>query len=402
MSKLLDHSRSTGGDVPGRGAEPRTTAPGKRTHTERLAPNPRHHTMTGIDLLDRGTVCDGEGNEGEGNADEERCFLDPGQRHYAVSLVHHGLSVMLTSIQTALANAKLWKATKNDHMWNGLLEVLFLTVTGPLIGPIAGALASKLGSTAMAAAELRLTRTAWTLAGAADASKLVGAVTIGFKGIRGQLAHADGRPKDLNAQMQFLSHLQAVAGQASLDMAEHVATMTDADIVAFYSALRDPDVTNVPAYERRIHQLLVQFDENKIEQLGNQIFGTREVALVKRVKLKNREYLVLLESFGVNHLALELNGAPSSTSMDSLLFVRMVERSLQHLAIEETKARRGDQAVEYIDFNQRANRGVHRWFNDMYRAIKAHPNPDEIGASVEDDPFDFAAMSRPAGEDDAN
>jgi hypothetical protein len=396
MSKLEDPVRETPAAVSGT-AQHRDVAPGKRSRTQSVGAQPRHHVMTGIDLIDTGTACDAEPEQ-----ENERCFLAPGERHYAVNLVSFALSTMLTSIQTALGNVKLWKATQSDHLWNGLLEILFLSATGPLIGPIAGALAAKIGASAGAAAELGLTRTAWTLAGAADQKKLIGAVTIGFKGIRGQLAHADGRPKDLNSQMQFLSHLQAAAGPASRQMMENVASMTDAEIVAFYGALSDPEVTNVPAYERRISELLVQFDENRIEQLGNQIFGTREVALVKRVKLRNREYVVLLESFGINHLALELNGAPKGTTMDSLRFVRLVERNLQHLAIEETKARRGEEAVEYIDFNQRGNRATHAWFNDMYRAIKSHSAPDEIGATMADDPFDFGALTRPVGDDDAN
>lgn len=380
---------ATPGSAPGS-----VRTPGKRTRTEALpAREPRHHTMTDEVLLDQGSACQDKEPDGES------CFMEPWQRERAATMIAHRLGVMLTSQHAALSNVKLYKATKNDHMWNGLMEIVFLAVTGPMIGPIASVLGGKIGGMAMTAAELGLPRTAWTLAGGADPSKLTGAITIAFKGIRGQLAHADGRPRDLNAHQQFLTHLQSAAGQASIELMDSVASMTDAELLKFASALKDPSVTGVEEYERRLYELLAQFDENRIEVLGNQMFGTREVALVKRARLRGREYVVLLESFGIKNSALALNGAPDGTTMDSLMFVRMVERSMHGLAIAETTRKRGE--VESINFDQRAVRSEHPWFRDMYRAIKSHPNPDEIGVGVADDPFDFHAMtSSPDGADE--
>lgn len=106
-----------------------------------------------------------------------------------------------------------------------------------------------------------------------------------------------------------------------------------------------------------------------------------------RVRLHGRRYMVLLESFGVHHLAQEGNGSPppgTGPMMDRLVFVRMVERNMQPLAestfeqpqwITPLTPRR---LVDEINFDDHLMRAAHSWYPEMVKAIMRHPHPEEI------------------------
>lgn len=74
-------------------------------------------------------------------------------------------------------------------------------------------------------------------------------------------------------------------------------------------------------------------------------------------------------------------------TMDSLVFVRFVERTMQPLALAELKQRRGADAVESLDFDQRGARAAAPWFTDMYRALKHHQHLDDLGVPTGGDPL---------------
>jgi hypothetical protein len=118
-------------------------------------------------------------------------------------------------------------------------------------------------------------------------------------------------------------------GPKTNELMDSLSAMTDADMMAFYGALRDPEVTNVPAYEQRIRSLLQQFEDNRIGRIGDTLNfgGGYDLAMPKRVKYRNREYMVLLESWCENPaLALNANMDEAKPRMTcDLVCVRMVE-----------------------------------------------------------------------------
>lgn len=369
-------------------------APGKKTLTRDLPPKkePRHHEMTGIEALDNDASQDGG----------ERFFLEPFQRLELRRIVQGGILVWLSSVMAALNNTKLAKATKNDHFWNGFMEILFLSVTGPFIGPIAGALARNINKLSMPLAEVGLHKAAW--AAAVDSNDLIGPVTIALKGVRGQLAHSNNRPKDLNAQMAFLSSLQGHMGPAAMTMIEEISQFSgDAELIAYYWALKDPAVMDVGAHEAHISRLLDMFESNRLGSIGNEmeIGGGYKVAEPKWVQFRNQKFMVLLESAGVRQSALALNGANMDESkpkmtMESLTYVKMVERPMWSLVTQEYKDKNRaffgpEKEIETLNFNNRSERSQHRWAEDWYRDVKGlKGKTDEVANTVgAEDPFDF-------------
>jgi len=332
----------------------------------------------------------------------EGFFLEPYQRLELRRIVQAGILIWLSSVMTALSNTKLAKVTKNNHFWNGFLEILFLSVTGPFIGPISGALARSISKMSMPLAEIGLHKAAW--AAAVSEEDLIGPVTIAFKGLLGQMAHSDGRPKDLNAQMAFLSALQGKMGPTAMSMVEGISQFPgDEELIAYYWALKDPEVTNVGAHEAHISKLLDMFEKNRLGFIGTELglAGGYKVAEPRWVRFRNQRFMVLLESLGTNNSVLALNGANLDESkprmtMESLIYVRMIEKPMWDLVTKEYKARNKvpfgpEIEVETLDFNDRSVRSQHRWVDDWYNDFKGRKGKtDDVANTVgAEDPFDF-------------
>ena len=369
-------------------------APGKRTLTQGLPPKPpKHYDMTGIAALDNDASQDGGKN----------FFLETQQRETLRRIVQGGILVWLSSVMAALSNTKLYKATKNDHFWNGFLEILFLGMTGPFVGPIASALAKSASKFAMPLAELGMKKAAWKMA--MSTKDMVGPVTIALKGVRGQLAHADGRPRDLNAQMAFLSALQAHMGPAAMQMIEEISQFPgDDQLIAYYWALKEPSVMDVAAHEAHINKLLNMFDDNRLGHIGDEMSlgGGYKVAEPKWVMFHNQKFLVLLESLGVSNSALALNGAnmdkekPKMT-MESLTYVRMIEKPMWGMVTKEYSSKQDtffkgpEKEVDTLNFDDASVRAQHRWAEDWYHDFKKRRGKtDDVADKLgDDDPFDF-------------
>jgi hypothetical protein len=182
--------------------------------------------------------------------------------------------------------------------------------------------------------------------------------------------------------------VQPTAGRILQSVAEQ--RLNHDEMLALHDRLNDPELVGIPAIEKRIKTLLGQFDDNRIGTIGERQFGQREVAYPVWVKLHRKKHLVLCESFGRRNPALALNGANMDKTkppitMDSLVYVRLVEKSFHDLMVAEFKQTR-HQEVEFIDFDKRSEREKHRWFGDLYTDLMHRTDNDNSEMLEEGDP----------------
>jgi len=363
-------------------------APGKTTRTQGLPPRrtaaPAEIEMTGYRDLDDGLACDGQ----EGQTEE--CFLDERAAMRLENKLQNAALLAVIATITAISNVYLDLRTIHKRTWGPLHEFIFTMVTSALIGPIAGAAVAGTARAAVAAAEVGAVRTAWALAGAAavDPQRIQGVLTMVSKSFRTALAHPDqSLPADKEG---FLKFLQDQAPAIAAGLMEGVATnqLKHHEMLDLLARLTDPQIVGRGAIEARVRTLLKQFGENRIGYVGNvmELGGGYEVAMPIRVTLRKKQYVVLCESFGKEHSALGLNGAnmnleegvPEMT-MESLVFVRIVEDTFHDMVAAEFKAKR-KKDMPTIDFNNPAERKQHRWFADFYKETKRQHDEQYIDA----------------------
>jgi hypothetical protein len=374
-------------------------APGKRSRTQDIPPQkePTHHEMTGEDFIDN--EGDRDGKPGNFMTSEERATLRGN-----IILV---LGLVYSAMLSGLGRVRLEKMLRNEHFWNGFCEILFIATTGPLGGLIARTLskyASQKG--------FELISDGFNKAGkfveSFDEKKVDGLSTLVFKGVRTQLAHYNGG-KMPASEKDFLAALEAAMGPAVVEVLEKLHLLNDQERLVLYHTLKDPAMLDPGTYAAKANELIGQFSEAKIGSIGNTMNfgGGYEVAMVKKVKLRtgkgkekaNREFVVLLESHGVHNPALALNGANADESkpkmtQESLIFVRLLPQSMHGLALDELAQKRGEGAIETLDFNDASVRSQHRWFEDgMYPALKREKDLDTYSARQGDDPYDFGMFS---------
>jgi hypothetical protein len=374
-------------------------APGKRSRTQDLPPKkePTHHEMTGIDEVDLA----------ESEATKPGNFLTSDERATLRGNIILVLGLVYAAMLAGFGRVRLEKMLKNEHFWNGFCEILFISTTGPLGGLIARTLskyASQKG--------FELISDGFNATGkfveSFNEKKVEGISTLLFKGARTQLAHYNGGglPK---SEKDFIAGLEAAMGPAVVDVVESLHLLNDTERVVLYNTLKDPVMLDPGTYAAKGNELIEQFSEAKIGSIGNvmDFGGGYEVATVKKVKIRtgrgkekvNREFVVLLESHGVHNSALALNGANMETdkpkkTMESLVFVRLLPQTMHDLAMKELGQKRGEGAVETLDFNDGSVRSQHRWFNEgMYDALKKEKDLDKYSARQGDDPYDFGMFS---------
>jgi hypothetical protein len=394
----FDHKPDSISGAGAPGAQP-GTAPGKRSRTQDIPPKkePTHHEMSGEDFIDN--EGDRDGKPGNFMSSEERATLRDG-----IVLV---LGMVYAAMLSGLGRVRLEKMLKNEHFWNGFCEILFIATTGPLGGLIARTLskyASQKG--------FELISDGFNKAGkfveSFDEKKVDGLSVLLFKGVRTQLAHYNGG-KMPASEKDFLAALEAAMGPSIVGVMESLHKLNDTERVVLYNTLKDPVMLDPATYTAKANELIGQFSESKIGSIGNTMNfgGGYEVAMVKKVKLRtgqgkekaNREFVVLLESHGVHNSALALNGANTDESkpkktMESLVFVRLLPQAMHSLALDELAQKRGEGAVETLDFNDAGVRSQHRWFDEgMYPALKKEKDLDMYSAKQGDDPYDFGMFS---------
>ncbi|OGH92715.1 MAG: hypothetical protein A2563_03525 [Candidatus Magasanikbacteria bacterium RIFOXYD1_FULL_40_23] len=377
-SGALDNSaegasyRAGAGGQKGNGA-----AAGKVPATSKLrvkpkqAAEPEEIVMTGHPLLDKGLACD----DREGKAPE--CPLDERDAKRLEDMVERAGTAYCMAMIMALGNLYLEFKTKHHKTWGPWHEIFFLVVTTAAFGPL-GALGASVGARAAVGLAMRgATRAAWTAA-SIDASKLIGVFTTMSKGVRSSLAHRSvDMPTD---EIEFIKYMQdQVPGfveNLMQGIAEH--ELDQLEMLEVVARLQDPDISGRAAIEHRGRTLLAQFGENRIGSIGNvmDLGGGYEVATPVRVRLRKKELMVLCESLGVHHSALALNGANldlepgvSKMTMESLVYVKMIEPAFHELVTAEYSGKRKEE-VPFINFDDCAERKKHRWFKDMYHDMK--------------------------------
>jgi hypothetical protein len=383
MSQLEHAGGSTAGGSTH--APPPGRAPGKTTRTQRLPAKAQPELeMTGYRDLDDGLACDGQ--EGQ----TEACFLDERAAMRLENKLQNAALLVVIATITAIANVYLDLRTIHKRTWGPLHEFIFTMITSALIGPIAGAAVAGTARAAVAAAEVGAVRSAWALAGAAavNPEKIRGALTMVSKSFRTALAHPDqSLPTDKEG---FLKFLQDQAPVIAAGLMEGVAAnqLKHQEMLDLLARLTDPQIVGRGAIEARVRTLLKQFEANRIGDIGNvmNLHGGLEVAMPIRVTLRKKQYVVLCESYGKKGSALGLNGAnmnleegvPEMT-MESLVYVRIVEDTFHDLVVAEFKAKR-QQDLPTIDFNNAAERTRHRWFGDFYKDTKKQHDEQYVDA----------------------
>lgn len=359
-------------------APARGRAPGKRTLTQDIPAKKSPETeMTGYRDLDDGLACDGL----EGQTPE--CFLDAHASTRLEAKLNTASLLMVIATITALGNVYLDLRTKHKKSWGPAHELIFLVVSTAILGPLAGMGASAAARAAVALAEAGGVKAAWSAA-SIDPSKILGILTMLSKGFRTSLAHPDhSLPSDKEA---FVKLLQDQAPSIAGNLMEGVAAeqLNHHEQLELLARLSDPTISGRGAIEARARALLEQFDKNRIGVVGNvmDLAGGYEVAAPVRVKVRKQEFMVLCESHGHGHDVLALNGANMDESrppmtMESLVFVRIVEPAFHDLMTAEYTAKR-KQDVPFIDFNQRAERTKHRWFDSLYVELMHNTNAHQL------------------------
>lgn len=371
-------------------------APGKRTLTQGLPPKkkqpePAELEMTGYRDLDDGLACDGKEGQAEGCPLDERAAM-----RLEAKLQNAALLVVIATI-AAIGNVYLDLRTIHKKAWGPLHEFIFTLVTTAIIGPIAGAAVAGTARAAVAAAEVGAARTAWTLASAAtmvSPQQIQGVLTMVSKSFRTALAHPDQvLPADKEGFLKFMQD-QAPAIAAGLMEGVAANKLNHYEMLDLLARLTDPSIVGRAAIEARVRTLLKQFDDNRIGEIGNVMnFGDGyEVAIPIRATLKKKKYIVLCKSYGApdrrgpGGSALGLNGANmglepgvAKMTMESLVFIRIVEDTFHDMVESEFGAKRGKDLPE-IDFNLPEARKYHRWFGDFYKATKKQDDTQYIDA----------------------
>jgi hypothetical protein len=295
--------------------------------------------MTGVAAIDRAeNLADLDAQDG----------FPPTARPTAIALLVNAASARDDAQHAALSNVLTDEATQKVWTlveWNALVEGLWRIGTGPLSPILGTALAKVANGFAVPAAELGLTRAAWALA--ADAKQLTGAVGTGLASLRTHLAHPTP-PKSLAEHAAFIRRVQSALGPARLDFVEGAATLRMNNLLGLYEALRGDETYDVGRYEQGVRALIAQFDTNRITQIGDvrQLYGGIELATVRRLRIRGREFVGLFEDFGAQHAASE---GGNGTTVHTLTFVRLVEQPMHDVAIAQLKAKRGERALEGRD-----------------------------------------------------
>lgn len=383
MPHQIEHAAGAAGSS--HPAPPTGRAPGKTTRTQALPARrePVEIEMTGYRDLDDGLACDGQ----EGQTKE--CFLDERAAMRLENKLQNAALLVVMATITAISNVYLDLRTIHKRTWGPLHEFIFRLVTTALIGPIGGAVVAGTARAAVAAAQVGAVRTAWTLASAAtDPKKIQGALAMVSNSFRTALAHPDqSLPADKEGFLKFLQD-QAPAIAAGLMEGVAANQLKHHEMIDLLARLTDPAIVGRAAIEARVRTLLKQFGENRIGDVGDvmNLGGGYEVAMPVRVTLRKKQYIVLCESFGKEHSALGLNGANmdlepgvAKLTMESLVFVRIVEPTFHDLVAAEFKAKRKQDLPE-IDFNLPEARKYHRWFGDFYKATKQQHDEQYINA----------------------
>lgn len=389
MGHEMDAAAPAGGGAqPAGGGRP---APGKRTLTERLAPKmarahgrrgeaapePAEIEMTGVPLIDDGLFCDDhEGTPG--------CPLSPTEATYLLFAIQTRALEYATVVMTQIGRVRLELVTKHTSHWNAWSEAVFMILTTAMIGPLAGAVAGAAAKAAVSVAMRGATKAAWSLA-SVDPKRIAGALTMMSKMVRTSLAHRKDAPP--TTQQEFLDYLETLAAPSASALLDGIAEqqLDQREMLELLARLSDPTIVGPAAVRDRIRVLVGQFELNRIGMIGDrrEVGDGYERAEPVRVTLRGRAYLVLCESFGANHVPLEMNGAnldlPADAprlEMASRTFVRIVEPPFHALVEGEFKAKR-KREPEHVNFDDRQVRHQTRWFNAFYAASKAvQESPD--------------------------
>jgi hypothetical protein len=348
---------------------------GGQTHVdERRAPGkqPRTARLTGKPLLDKGLYCDRPESEGDPG-----CHLDKTQGRDLLGMIATAAGGVNMNFLAACQSVRAELVMKHLKSWGVAKELGLLAFGMAISWPLAAAVA---GLSAAAVPALAASREAIMT----GTNHVQGTLQ---RGVRAELAHdTGGPPKDLIA---FVDYLQTLIAPFPGDIVQAVAAdnLDHDQMMALLAKLEDQSLIGVAAVRGRILKLLEQYEQNYIPVIGNQMFGTREVAAPVLATLRKKKYAVLCEAFGNRHSALALNGAnidrdQPRITMDSLVFMRIADRFFWPVIQNMWKERRPDEPVLEVNFDDRAQRGQHRWFGDFYTEIMHHPNAREL--AIED------------------
>lgn len=333
--------------------------PGKRTRTEEI-------TMTGVDAID---LADSIAEQ------DQRDGFSPAARATAMALVISAIGAMFAAIRQGLSNAftdestlKVWRVVEWSMKW----ELAWRIGTAPLTPLLSQALATVTNGFAIPAAELGLTRTAWTLA--ADARSMHGLSATLLTAMRTHLAHPHA-PEGVRDELAFILLMQTAQGAAQNEMVPAALLKPTRDLAAFYVALQDPALVDVGMYTAAAKRMIQMFRDNRIASIGDTlpVYGGIDVATVRRVRFRGRTFMVLLASRAHEGIGVG--------PRQELVFIRFVEKEMHSLAGDQLRQKQGEhpsrtmadaflghEPDELIDFDTSAARGQHSWFGDAYAA----------------------------------
>jgi len=337
---------STGGGGP---------APGKRTRSEALPPQPReprHYDMTDVPLVDLGLYCDRPEAAGD-----DGCFLEPQPQDNLLKTIAVDASTVGTSVQAAISDVK--DEIRGEHIQWGITEEVLYMAVSLLIGGAFGA----------------------AFAGTALAARVEKATAFIGKGVRAEVMHGGKAPA---SDDEFLTYTRDVESAIAQRLVQSVAELglDHNEMLALHHALTDPAVVGQAVLQRHLRQQLALFRKNRIEVVGALSLG-REVAAPVIVQYRRHSYIVLCKAFGLAHSGLALTGANTGNdeeplTMQSLEFERIVEPTMHSIMLTAWQARRPGEPVPTLNLNDPRDRDKVRWEGTFKLELDHHPDPTGV------------------------
>lgn len=229
--------------------------PGKTTGTGRIPGKPKDE--------DYATVCDGVD-------DPVNCPLSPEMRGRALSDLGDAVGTAMDNYRDAIQDSRIEILTTSESSWGFLAEILFYSVTGPLISIGTRALmkyAGKLAADALARGHDRLGVRLAHLS--VDKDNVQAALTNASRGLRKTLmglAHESGD----RGKATFLQAMRAQIPSIRLEIKEHARGLNDIELQALIAAYEDVEAHSVENYAAAIDDILRRYDRNHIDDVGRE------------------------------------------------------------------------------------------------------------------------------------
>ncbi len=206
----------------------------------------------------------------DGVDDPINCPLSPEMRGRALSDLGDAVGTAMDNYRDAIQDSRIEILTTSESSWGFLAEILFYSVTGPLISIGTRAVLKYAGKLAADALERGHDRLGVRLAHlSVDKDNVQAALTNASRGLRKTLmglAHQSGN----RGKAIFLQAMRAQIPSIRLEIKEHARGLNDIELQALIAAYEDIEAHSVERYAAAIDDILRRYDRNHIDDVGRE------------------------------------------------------------------------------------------------------------------------------------